>query len=176
MKKEITIYIDSDGVTTDLIGGACKACDITREEAEAKFDDNSMWAKIENKGPQFWADLKLFNYAKGLVAECQKYGEVVILTSPGNTDRYPKNASQAAAGKVLFFSKHFPGVELIITKHKHRCANENSILVDDMQHNLTEFKKSGGKIFLWPRQGTDNTPQFDETLEKLKVELIAMST
>jgi len=162
-KKDKIIFIDIDGVLGDWIGNACKtlALDIKDDRIRKQLkngkkiekldsvDIDELWNKINKLGASWWEDIPLFSWAKDLIKEMQRIGEVCVLTSPGLD---PESCSNACAGKVLWMAKHFPDIPYIIAHDKWLCASKKAILIDDSKKKIKAFKKANGKVFLWPNQ------------------------
>lgn len=184
-KKEnkFFIHVDMDGVMSFWLKEACKVCDIDMkdekiyqelkkgvylEDIDGLITSEDMWDKVEKEGTDFWANLELFPWAKKLIAEMEKLGQVYILTSPGT-------CVPAPTGKMIWIKKYFPQLlkKLIICKDKERLATPNSILIDDTEGKIEAFRKEGGHAFLWPNflKLLDGDIDADETIDKLVSEI-----
>jgi len=184
-KKEVKFicFVDMDGVMTYWLKAACDVCgiDIHEKDLYSKLKDENMlldktgyikekdmWSKIDKAGTDFWANLEILPWAKKLIAEMKKLGDVYFLTSPGT-------CIPAPSGKMEWIEKHFPDLleKLIICKDKEMCANKNTILIDDSEKKIEAFRDAGGHAFLWPNclKLLDEDIDVDETLEQLVEEI-----
>lgn len=180
-KNTVKTFLDMDGVISDWIGSAAKLCDLDLNDKEIRegikkdngfvenyVDPDTLWKKIEEAGSDFWENLELFPWSKKLYNAVKGASdEFSILSSPG---KFPITASQACAGKVLWLDKHFDNHEdYIFCYQKYRCADENSVLVDDSDYKIEPFQEAGGNGFLWPNPLSllDGDVDVDETINDL---------
>ena len=168
------VYVDLDGVIANLLKATYnlikdKQHFIDNYDPQLDLIDANpewekfVWTEIEKAGYEFWENLEKYDYADKLIFELEKLGQVIFLTSVGNSDKYPVRCANAAKGKILWIKKYFPNRKTIITKEKFLCASENRILIDDLTKNTEEFIKYGGKAFLW-----NSNVNFDEQINKIK--------
>lgn len=103
-----------------------------------------MWASFPPSDEFGW----LIGHAEALVGQ----ENVFILTSP---TRDP----DSLAGKLEWIHKHCPKFmyrQFLMGPPKHLCANPESLLVDDANHNVEAFRAAGGKTILVPRPWNTN--------------------
>src|ERR1035437_9572927 len=94
----MTIFLDMDGVVSDLAQGMCKLFDMPYEEFLQKqpktwgiapvfgVSYEEMWSKIIPDQPDsFYAELPEYPWAKTLYEECCKRARTVFLTAPVNS-------------------------------------------------------------------------------------------
>lgn len=158
-EKKFIIFLDMDGCCTNWLKGACELFDFDINEKEfrnqlstgidldktGRISGKELWDKIDKAGTDFWSKLDILPWAKKLIEEMEKLGEVYFLTSPGT-------CVPAPSGKMEWVNKYFPKMieRLIICKNKEMCANKNAVLVDDSEKKVEKFREAGGHAFLWP--------------------------
>jgi len=178
-EKEIKIFVDLDGVLTNWIKDATEICgiDLFDEEERQKLKDNNclinekigytdkfLWESIEKKGEDFWTNLESFSWTKRLIERCKKEKHFCLLTSPSQDP-------ECASGKVKWINKELGKDfrDFLIGSPKYFCADENSILIDDMNKNIEAFEDAGGNGFLWPNSLSveDGEVDIEETFKEL---------
>lgn len=158
-----TIYFDMDGVLVDFLGGACKYLGIdTLDPINRKMlKDELPFEKhfveggrdtfidiINEAGYDFWMELELLPWANTLFNLVNKISgkyNVYFLTSHSD---FPV----AVQAKINYIKKYFNSDRIVITKYKSLCARPGTILIDDMDYNLSPFESEGGDSFKWPNQ------------------------
>ena len=58
----------------------------------------------------------------------------------------PSRNNESRLGKRVWAKRNLPGVKLILAfaDNKKNYANENSILIDDREKNINQWKEAGG--------------------------------
>ena len=58
----------------------------------------------------------------------------------------PSRNNESRLGKRMWAKRNLPGVKLILSfaNNKKNYANENSILIDDREKNINQWKEAGG--------------------------------
>jgi 5'(3')-deoxyribonucleotidase len=148
------IFLDLDGVIINFIEGVCNWYGIPYEPEKVthwnalpeltntSYED--FWRRINT--PLFWKELNFYPYAKLFITELQKHGEVILLSSPARgCAGYRQNWIQNNLPD-FFYSGNY-----ILTPNKAVCANRNTILIDDADHNCISFAKAGGFAILYPQ-------------------------
>lgn len=169
MHKKPAILLDMDGVLADFHGGVCDLYDVTMQQCleiseppweyaiEKQISDvlghevsnQGMWNLINHKMPGFWRHLRPYDHAQELYAAlAHEYGKenIIISTSPGLNP-------QAFSEKVIWmkdFFNHCP-TQMMVGPKKHLLADERHVLIDDSAHNISEFRKHGGKAVTFPQ-------------------------
>lgn len=136
MKNTLSLYVDLDGVLTDFIQGYYE---LTGIDITGQFHDSGeFWDPINNAGYDFWANLKWTNDGKKLWNYIKKYNPQ-ILSAPSRHD-------DSRVGKSDWVKRELPGTHLILRtpKHKSEFASPNSILIDDRESNIEQWKEAGG--------------------------------
>lgn len=72
-------------------------------------------------------------------------------------------------GKELWIRKHLPFLsrQYIFAPSKKFCARPTSILIDDRDKNVDEFRAAGGQAFLLPRPWNSNHMHQENALKML---------
>ena len=125
-----------------------------------------MWSMIDEQGEDWWADMEKFSWTDDLIDLARKEAdEFCILTSPS---RNPVCSS----GKVKWMQKQFGKTfkDFMIGSNKHICATSNSLLIDDTEKKVNEFREYGGHAFLWPHplKLIDKDVKIEDVFQDLK--------
>lgn len=138
-ENQYKIYLDMDGVLTDF-KAMFKDIDGRSTEEIEKEGDEVFWKHVDDGGLKFWSDMywvkgskKLWNYVKNK--------NVSILSAPAR--RLPDSVK----GKQIWISrelKPIPNVIFTRARNKKEYANSNSILIDDLEKNIKQWKAAGG--------------------------------
>jgi hypothetical protein len=136
------IFCDLDGVLTGFDELFESFGHGTPDEFIDKHGEEAMWHFIMNKDPHFfyhedWTSdgKELWNYVKQF--------NPTILTK---ITHIPKHCSE---DKKKWVAEHLgKDVEIITTTKKDTYADENSILIDDMDKNTIPWEKAGGVAIL----------------------------
>lgn len=152
MKNTLSLYVDLDGVLTDFNKGYR---DLTGIDITGQFHDSpSFWDPINNAGYDFWVNLEWTEDGKKLWNYIKKYNPE-ILSSPSKQE-------DSRVGKHDWVKKHLPDVHLILrsSSNKKEFATPTSILIDDREPNIEQWKEAGGIGILHTSA--------DETIKELK--------
>lgn len=162
MSKITRIFVDMDEVLAAFCQKALEVHNLPSPYKDLKhrgsFSMNEgmgltpaeFWSKID-ADPTFWSSLEPYPYIHDLMKALEeKVGQknVYILTAPHpNPDCY--------GGKLLWLKEHLPAYanskSFIPTSKKYLLAQKGCLLIDDGDHNITPFRKHGGKTILVPR-------------------------
>jgi len=177
-----TIYLDMDGVCTDFAAAGIRTHGqdpsqvlMTWEQSfRGEFlpykvmglEKEVFWDAIARQGEAFWIDLQEYDWYPELLEALLKMGEVVFLTSG-------TYAPGSLSGKLKWlqhrFGNDFQGY--VFTARKHLLANPWSILIDDYESNVAEFRQHGGQAVLFPQPWNSNCMIADKlgfTLESVR--------
>mgnify|MGYP006280617207 CR=1 FL=1 len=180
--KEPIIYLDLDGVCTNLIGAAIELHGENPREILNKWEEefpgefnaykvmgmekDEFWEIIHDNGVGFWARLDEYPWFKELYRELSKIADVFFLSAP-------TYSGASLAGKLKWlqdrFNKEFQ--DYVFTSHKYHLAHPNSILIDDYDRNVDLFREQGGSGILFPQFWNDNyhiKNKLEYTLNKVK--------
>ena len=120
------------------------------------YDTALAWTLIDEQGPEFWATLRPFPWARELIAACREVAPVTLLTSPS---MHPNSY----AGKALWMRRSFGEDfhDYAFTRVKHRFAHAGAVLIDDSPHNCRAFttrsdgNPTPGRAVLFPGVGNE---------------------
>ena len=134
------LYLDCDGVLADFDTGAEKILGMPPRAFEARHGPGRFWARLA-KAPDFFANLPLMPDATRLF-EAVRHLHPVILTG------LPRG-NWAAAQKVRWAERHFPGTRIITTlaADKRDHCRHGDVLVDDTLKYRHLWEGAGG-IFI----------------------------
>lgn len=176
MHKLQAIYVDLDGVLCDMVGPALeihqrqdllagwpkgvydleKAIGITMDE---------FWAKIDEKGYDFWANLPAYEWMRDLMRTCYQYSERVVLCSK------PSRSHYSSGGKHQWIAKHFGRRfrDFIITPQKYHAAGPNRLLIDDCEKNIIQWQRAGGMGLLFPQPWNSGSGTVVDVIQSIAV-------
>lgn len=138
-KPQYQIYSDMDGVITDfdskfksLSGG------IPSSEYEQKYGKEKFWELISNKGVGFWVGMKWMPDGKEYWDYIKQYNPKLLSA--------PSRDKSSRLGKRLWVRNNLPGIELILrpADKKREFASPTSILIDDIESNINQWRQDGG--------------------------------
>jgi 5'(3')-deoxyribonucleotidase len=141
MKKAIgeyrkpIIYLDMDGVVADFVRG------YKEQFGRNAYKDDSFTITHQcATNPHFFRTLPVLERGRTLYNDLKDRFQIVFLTTP--MDELPS----CRADKVAWAREHFPDVETIIfsSNKAEYASHEGSILIDDMDYNLTPWAEAGG--------------------------------
>lgn len=171
------VALDLDGVLVNWEGGLCKLMNLDPFDPEVQkilsskeyieghhFGTRENIDSIVNEaGYEFWMNLELLPWAYRLFDICKGY-DMFFLTSHST---FPV----AGHAKIDYINKYFGDQRVVITKHKYLCANENTILIDDMYHNISDWVEHGGIPFLWKCQWEllSSPQKVNDELDRLEI-------
>jgi 5'(3')-deoxyribonucleotidase len=170
--KPTVIYVDIDETLANWLGALFRLLDIDAAEVLTEWDSlgeqrpwdvaeviglvypslsgNEIWRRIDAAGASFWEHAHPYPWMHELLAVCETYAPVVLLTSPS---KHPSSH----AGKAQWIAKHFGRDfrEYLIGSVKHRCAHPRAVLIDDSPKNCAKFREHEGRAILFPGVGND---------------------
>lgn len=150
IKKSINvIYVDMDGVIADFNKGFKSITGsegLSAIEYEKKHGKNSIWKVIDNYNKtKFFENLPWTEDGKDLWDYLNKtHNNIKILTALGRTNGH------SSTGKKNWLNKHLPNLydnEIVMVPNKHakkHWATPYSIIIDDSDIVITEWRKKGG--------------------------------
>jgi 5'(3')-deoxyribonucleotidase len=153
-KDKYKIYIDLDGVITNF-NKAVKDMGYGPIENLEK-NPPKMWALITSKGIPFWQNMEWLEDGKKLWQLLQPYNPTILTARIKD----PKSVTGKHIWIEKNFGKDFKNYKIVSRKNKQLFASPSSILIDDKDKNINEWKEAGGIGILY----TD----FDSTKEILK--------
>jgi cytidyltransferase-like protein len=131
------IYVDMDGVLVDFDGGYEKLTGMTTRAADEKGPE-FFWKPISKAGAKWWITLNWMSDGKQLWDYVKKYNPELLSA--------PSREEASRMGKRVWVKRELPGVKLILRSadKKQEFASPNSILIDDREKNIEQWKNAGG--------------------------------
>lgn len=147
-QNAIKIYCDMDGVLTDFEKAAKKAY------PDFKPFEQELWKRVYKAGSKYWSEMEWTKDGKELWNYIKQFNPV-ILSAPPKTGK-----QEAIKGKKVWIKRElgnsYANTAIIVpSKDKQKFANKNSILIDDREKNIQEWKMAGGIGIL--HKNTKNT-------------------
>lgn len=152
------LFLDMDGVIADFLGGACKAHNrkspYEQESSLGIWDTEKLWGitaeefwKPIDAYDKFWDTLDKTPEADALVDMVTSlFGvkNVAVLTSPSMDPT-------CVPGKRRWMQRHYPQLAgrmiFASANAKQFLAGRDSLLIDDKDTNVEEFRDSGGELY-----------------------------
>ncbi len=143
------IYFDMDGVLADFARGVREMCNreyIPQGEIRSDEEEGLMWEAIR-KVDHFYARLEPLPGAIGMLEEvCRVYGDrCEILTGVPKESRGIRDAGK---DKIAWMRRMFPEeipVNIVMRREKKNyCKGAGSILIDDLEKTVLEWREKGG--------------------------------
>jgi hypothetical protein len=136
-ETEYTIYCDMDSVLVDFDRGYQELTGMTTQQADAKGVE-TFWDPISKAGAKFWITLDWMPDGKQLWDYIKKYNPILLSA--------PSREESSKLGKRVWVKRELPGVKLILkyASQKQEYASPTSILIDDRQKNIDQWKAAGG--------------------------------
>lgn len=169
--KKITIYFDMDMTLANFIKKFRENHpDVSEKDLVAQnIPDAKFWPMVQSI-PNFWETLEPMKNGLDLMKWAHSEGHnVEILSSPSSHDLRSNEGKKKWVKKYL--SNYSPKVNLVKAKDKHKFANENSILIDDLESNIKQFEQSGGKGLLF-KDNASMLGQLRKMVDGLKKEIV----
>lgn len=159
-QDKFVIYCDMDGVLTDF-DNRTREVGYKGPLGYGKYGKD-LWKIVIARGVPFWSKMKWLGDGKKLWNYIEKYNPV-ILSSVGNslTSKLGRNGTQ---GKKEWLKRELgqktADYAIITAGKKYEFAKPGSILIDDSEKHIKEFKEKGGLAILHKSA--------DETIKQLK--------
>jgi len=129
-------------------------------------------------GFEFWAGLDKTPEADAIMFLARQYfgdGNICFLTAPIRT-------SGCIDGKLAWARQHYPDIPVLFSSRaasggeppKHFCASKNSVLLDDRQKNVFDFRDAGGVGWVVPRPWNDHWGYEPHLIRELKLFLFSL--
>jgi len=169
------IFLDIDGVVANFNGAAAKLYGKNEDDlraAQSPGDYNGIysalgtteeefWKKVDALGEEFWVTVERYPWADFLFDACSARCETVFLSAP-SVD------SSSFAGKVKWLQawrgRGFRDFIFAPPRHKRHLAGPDSILIDDRDRNIEEWRSGGGIGILFPRPWNSDHALSDDCL------------
>lgn len=133
------LYCDMDGVLTDF-DEAISILGFKKNRGKTTINDKEMWESIVRKGISFWSNMKWKSDGLELWKFIKKYDPIILSAKLyGNDD--------SVKGKKIWIKKHL-GMDIksiiCLRKEKADYSDSHSILIDDKDKSINEWKSKGG--------------------------------
>lgn len=135
-EQEYKIYCDLDGVLSDFDNDFYDKTGIRPTRYEDKYGKDEFWKKVQSFD-HFWLNMSLMKNALVLWKYIKKYNPI-ILSTPAD------GVKECKPDKLVWVRKYLGYNKVIFEKNKEKYATENSILIDDREDNIADWKSKGG--------------------------------
>jgi hypothetical protein len=137
------LYLDCDGVLADFDKGATAVLGLPPRQFEQRHGLGRFWQKLA-AAPDFYFSLPLKDDAMELFDAVRHLDPIILTGLP--------RGNWAAAQKVRWAAKHFPGTKIITTmaRDKRNHAKEGDVLVDDQDRHRHLWEEIDG-VFIHHR-------------------------
>lgn len=163
--NEVRILLDLDEVLCDFIGGAVSLWDRSIQDVQAHWtlgdwnvlpalglslgyplSTEEFWKRIDQHGSYFWHSLTPHRWVNPLIKLVES------LTKDWHVVSSPSWSVDSYVGKVQWLKTQFGRsfTRFAITPHKEIFANPKTILIDDRDKNVQDFRKAGGWGIVFP--------------------------
>lgn len=160
--KNVTIYVDMDGVIADFDGAL-------REKLGLSFKDDhkgKVWGRIQKHNdtvePWFYSLPKMADADELWDFVNEHFENVAVLSASGTTPRDAPGQKKAWMGD--HFGYHVETHVVQSSSDKAKFANANSLLIDDRERSTKPFMNAGGMVILH----TDATSTIAQLREMMK--------
>lgn len=141
--KDYIIYCDLDDVLVDFLRGVQETVDpsVSTNKGFSKLRD-IVWSRIDKIGASWWADLPWKRDGKQLWNYIKKY-KPIILTARPSTQDFAVKGKKEWVGREL--GPEFAKTAIVtLGIKKQNWADPNSILIDDRDRNINQWRSRGG--------------------------------
>lgn len=158
LRTDFHILLDIDGVLANFVEHFCDWFDVPNPykggQNRGVWDvvkltglTDSCWSDINDE--DFWMNIPKLPEADEIISAVLKRfhpDHVCLLSSP-------LKMPWSMPGKVFWIRMNYPQFEqhFLFGAQKQFCAHEDSVLIDDYEHNTDTFERHGGQAFLVPR-------------------------
>lgn len=172
--------LDVDGVVCNFVDGLISAHgwpikhdDFTSWNHHRTFGvtDEAMWEPT-NDG-KWWTQLPEYEWAKRLVLELRRHGEIIFCTSPSLDATCPSQKVQWLRDHGLM---HPRKNDYQIGKRKEMNAKSGAILIDDSDSNVEKFVEHGGTAILFPQPWNRNAAIRGDKVDYVLSQLVATAS
>ena len=160
MEDKYKIYLDMDGVITDFDKRFTDLAGMGPREYESSFGKDKFWDFIDSKekggGVGFWVGMPWMSGGPELYNRISQHNHA-LLSSPSRSE-------SSRIGKHQWKKKYTPSSKLILAlaRNKQNYADGDSILIDDRESNIQQWREAGGIGILYK-----SADQVNKELDKL---------
>jgi len=134
------LYVDLDGVLVNFVKSFAAITDDNRfkhpHDYHSEYGD-AFWDLLKDQGTDFWKNMEWMPDGKKLWSYV-KYKNPIILSTPVS------GFKPSYDGKETWVRQHLGNVKIILSDRKEQYATDNSILIDDMERNISRWVAAGG--------------------------------
>jgi hypothetical protein len=138
--QKYTIYSDMDGVIADFDKRFKEFSNgIAPQNYVDKFGLEAFWDLIDKQvGVRFWTGIDWMPDGKEYWNYIKKYNPKLLSS--------PSRENESRLGKRIWAKRRMPGTKVILaySYNKKNYADGNSILIDDMEKNIDQWRAAGG--------------------------------
>ncbi len=145
--REITLYLDMDGVLTDFTG----ACEKLGKHMTLWFnnDKERFWKNVTSTGAEFWSEMPWIAGGKELYRFLESSGFCPTILSALPSPERRKALVDAREGKIQWLRKElgpqYAKNAILCFRHEKALQSGISrILIDDNSQNIHEWEEEGG--------------------------------
>lgn len=150
------IYMDVDGVVADFLAGVRHFVP-TAPKNPTKWDGflEGTGCRVDEFFSAYYDTLSFYSFVP-LLPRAQELGALAdyFVTSC-------QGLPMAAASKLLWLSRHFPGVPVVIVENKQMLDYTNAVLVDDKPDACS-------RQILFPTPWNNSTDSVESVLQKIR--------
>lgn len=142
------ILFDMDGILANYHGLVEKEFGITKHDYQTY-----LMVREKIAGTDFFSRIEPFPNLNYLIEEVTStFGNFGICSAPLQLDN-----ANSIKHKLLWLGTHFvkPPTEIHFLTDKWRVADQNTILIDDIESNIRKFTENNGKGILTKNDGTN---------------------
>jgi hypothetical protein len=152
-QSKYQLYVDIDGVLGDFEKQFEILIGMKFHEFENQYGSKATWKAIENEGEEYWSTMPFLPEGKVLWNYVKKYNPIILSS--------PANYNESKTGKKIWVKEQLgEDVKLILESDKWKYANENAILIDDRDDNISSWINNDGIGILFKNA--------EDTIKKLK--------
>jgi len=175
-----TVFLDMDGVMVNFLGGLHRSLGVPYDVNQYPYEKGKWNMLTDIKGfddvpatfeqcndactRTFWANLEWMPDGVAILRAAERASgrkNIWLLTTP-----MPNTGS--ASGKIEWINKYLPWYSkkvFITTASKSVVAGPDTLLIDDKDENVNEFREAGGRGLLVPRPWNADYGMAHHTLE-----------
>ena len=166
-----------DGVISDWVGSAARVFGRQSDSLDWEKDRSSihiplglesedeMWERIDKLGENFWYGLNPYPWRDELWDYLENIAPVTIATSPS---RFHGSASGKIRWLQEWKGKAFRDY-IIIPRRKAHLSKPGTVLIDDHERHIKQWRAEGGVGILFPRPWNDNRDRPETPVEYTKL-------
>lgn len=160
-EERYKIYLDMDGVIVNFMSAVnnfFKSINFKSWEAMGK----EKYTEINKIGEKWWSEMKWTSDGKRLWNYLEDYNVTILSATPVD----PESRAISTEGKRNWLTKNIGSsyarnALIVIGIEKQNYADKNSILIDDSERNIRQWRSKGG-IGILHKSTTDTIKQLEK--------------